>query len=73
MLTVKVFSTPSCIKCRILKNKLTENNIEFEEVDLNSDFKAKALLLSKNLMSLPVVEIDGVLTNNSEEIDRRIF
>jgi len=43
-----------------LKEFLKENNIEFEEIDVSKDEKAKEEMIKKSgKMEVPVVEIDG--------------
>jgi len=59
-MTIKVFSTPSCVFCVTLKNFLKEHNIEFEDVDVSQDKVAQDEMIKKSgQMSVPVVEIDG--------------
>lgn len=70
---VKVYSTPTCAYCLALKNFLKENNIDFEEVDVASDFKAREEMIKKtNQMEVPVVEIENkiVIGFNKEEIKK---
>ena len=60
MLMVKVFSTPACSYCFVLKQFLKEHNIEFEEIDVSQDKKAREEMIKKSgQMEVPVVEIDG--------------
>jgi len=57
---VRVFSSVSCPYCFTLKEFLKENNIEFEEIDVSKDEKAKEEMIKKSgKMEVPVVEIDG--------------
>lgn len=59
-MTIKVFSTPSCVFCVTLKNFLKEHNIEFEDIDVSQDKVAQDEMIKKSgQMSVPVVEIDG--------------
>ena len=56
---VKLFVTPSCPYCFTLKEFLKEHNIEFEEVDVSKDEKARDEMIKKSgKMEVPVVEID---------------
>ncbi len=34
---VTVYTTPSCIQCKFVKDYLTENNVEYKEVDLSKN------------------------------------
>jgi len=57
---VKIFVTSLCPYCFTLKEFLKANNIEFEEIDVTQDEKAKENLIKKSgKMEVPVVEIDG--------------
>jgi len=59
-MTVKVYSTPTCPYCDLLKDYLKDNNIEFEVVDLSQDEKATQNKKEKTgKMAVPVTEIDG--------------
>jgi glutaredoxin-like YruB-family protein len=59
MKKVRVFSTSSCPYCVTLKEFLKENNIEFEDIDVAQDEKAREEMITKSgQMGVPVVEID---------------
>jgi len=57
---VRVFTTPSCIYCVVLKEFLKENKIEFEEIDVSKDDKAREEMIQKSgQLIVPVMEIDS--------------
>ena len=57
---VKLFTTPACPYCYTLKEFLKENKIEFAEIDVAQDEKARDELIKKSgKMEVPVLEIDG--------------
>lgn len=57
---IKVYSTPSCPYCVTLKEFLKEHNIEFEDIDVSQDEKARDEMVKKSgQMGVPVVDIDG--------------
>ena len=62
---VKIYTSPTCGKCKQLKAFCEKNEIAITEVDITEDFKVRAYLLSKNRMDLPVVEKDGVILEGS--------
>ena len=70
---ITLYTSPTCVKCKILKNRLEENNISFEQINIVEDFKAKALLLSKGLMTLPVVEYNNELIIDETIIEEKLF
>jgi len=57
---VKVYSTPSCPYCVALKNFLKENKIDFEDIDVSQDEKAREEMIQKTgQMGVPVIEINS--------------
>ncbi len=57
---VKIFTTSLCPYCFTLKEFLKSKNIEFQEIDVTGDEKAKDELIKKTgKMEVPVLEIDG--------------
>ncbi len=73
---VKVYSTPTCTYCIILKRYLDGKNISYEEIDISEDEEAKQRMIEKtNQMTVPVMEIDDekfVVGFNKEEIEKLI-
>jgi len=56
---VQVFTTLLCPFCYTLKEFLKEHNIEFEEIDVSKDEKAKEEMIKKTgKMEVPAIEID---------------
>ena len=71
MSKVRVFSTPSCPYCVTLKEFLKENNVEFDDINVAEDEKAREEMIQKsNQMGVPVVDIDGeiIVGFNKEKI-----
>lgn len=57
---IRIFTSVSCPYCFTLKEFLKENNIEFEEVDVSKDKKAREEMIKKTgRLEVPIVEIDG--------------
>lgn len=57
---VKLFTTPSCPYCYTLKEFFKEHNIEFDEIDVSQDEKAREEMIKKSgKMEVPIIEIDG--------------
>jgi glutaredoxin 3 len=57
---VKLFTTPACPRCFVLKQFLEEHNIDFKEIDVSQDKKALEELVEKTgKMEAPVLDIDG--------------
>ncbi|RMD50899.1 NrdH-redoxin [Candidatus Parcubacteria bacterium] len=57
---VIVYSTPTCPFCKMAKEFLTENNVEFEDVDVSADQeRAREMVEKSQQMGVPVIDIDG--------------
>ncbi len=60
MKKVKVYSTPTCPYCNMLKNFLNEKNIPFENIDVAKDREsAKEMINKSGQMGVPVTDIEG--------------
>jgi len=57
-----VYSAESCPWCRVAKDFLRENNIEFEAKNVAEDEAARAELIQKSgQLGIPVLDIDGTI------------
>ena len=57
---VKIYTSPACPYCFTLKEFLKEKGIEFEEVDVSQDEKARDEMIKKSgRLEAPIMEIDG--------------
>ncbi len=55
---VKIYSTPICPYCHMLKDYLKKNNIAFEDIDVAADDKAADEMVEKSgQMGVPVAII----------------
>ena len=55
-----VYSTPSCVYCKMLKEFLKSHNISYEEKDVAGDLKSREEMIQKShQMGVPVVDIEG--------------
>ncbi len=61
--SVKIYSTPSCVYCKMAKAFFAQNNVKYEEFDVASNVPAREEMLKKSGQSgVPVIDIDGKLT-----------
>ena len=75
MAKVKVYSTPTCPWCTKVKDYLKEKKIEFEELDVSKDDKARNYMVEKSgQMGVPVTEIDGdmIIGYNTDALDKAL-
>lgn len=72
MYMIKIYSTPTCVYCKSLKEYFTENSITFEEVDVSeNEAELEKMVAISGQMGVPVVEIDDnvVIGFDKEKID----
>lgn len=57
---VTIYTTPTCVYCKMTKAFFKENNIQYEEKDVSIDRAAADEMIQKsNQMGVPVIDIDG--------------
>lgn len=72
MASITIYSTPTCIYCKTLKEYLHSKNIPYQEVDVSENEKElEKMVAISGQMGVPVVEIDGnvVIGFDKEKID----
>ena len=57
---VIIYSTPSCVYCKMLREFLNKNSVSYENKDVSSDLAAREEMIHKShQMGVPVTDIDG--------------
>ena len=57
---VIIYTTPSCVYCKMAKEFFKKNNILYEEKDVAVDIAAREIMLAKSgQMEVPVIEAGG--------------
>lgn len=57
---VKIYSTPTCIYCKMAKEFFQKNNIQFEDYNVADDAAKREEMINKSQqMGVPVIDIDG--------------
>lgn len=57
---IKIYSTPTCPYCHMAKDFLKNHNIEFEDINVAEDEKARDEMINKSgQMGVPVLDING--------------
>jgi glutaredoxin 3 len=60
MKTVKIYSTPTCVYCKMAKEFFQKNNIAYEEFNVASDDRAREEMIQKShQMGVPVIDVGG--------------
>jgi glutaredoxin-like YruB-family protein len=60
MSPVKIYTTPSCVYCRMAKEFFKKNNIAYEEFNVAQDAVAREEMVNKShQLGVPVMDIGG--------------
>jgi glutaredoxin-like YruB-family protein len=72
---VKVYSTPICPYCDMVKQFLKEHSIKFEEINVAEDEKGREEMIQRSSqLGVPVIEINGkiIVGFNKEAIKKEL-
>ena len=59
-MSVKIYSTPSCVYCNMAKDYFRKNNISYQDYNVAGDFqKAREMSDKSGQMGVPVIDING--------------
>ena len=58
-MNLKIFSKNNCMQCKMVKRFLTENQIAFEEVNIDEQPEAVDWLKAQGFHSVPVITSDA--------------
>ncbi|MBI2640626.1 MAG: glutaredoxin family protein [Candidatus Sungbacteria bacterium] len=57
---VKIYTTPSCVYCKMVKEFFAKNSVEYEEKNVAADTQARDEMIAKSgQMGVPVIDVDG--------------
>ena len=60
MANIKIYTTPTCVYCKMTKEFFKQNKVEYEEKDVATDAQARDEMITKSgQMGVPVIEVDG--------------
>jgi len=66
---IKIYSTPTCVYCKTLKEYLKKNKFEFSDIDVSKDGKQlEEMIKASGQMGVPVVDIDGEIVIGFDKI-----
>lgn len=74
MKKVTIYTSNTCPHCKAAKKYLKENNIDFEEKNVDEDRSAIDYLVEKGHRGVPVINIDGedIVGFNKEVVDEKL-
>lgn len=60
MANITIYSTPSCVYCKMAKKFFADNNVEYTEHNVQEDTQAQQEMIAKShQLGVPVIDIDG--------------
>ncbi|MEK7641287.1 MAG: glutaredoxin family protein [Patescibacteria group bacterium] len=69
---IVIYSTPTCVYCKMAKDFFTKNNLAYEEHDVAADMKAREEMVQKSgQLGVPVIDIDGKIIVGFDEDELR--
>lgn len=68
MPNITIYSTPTCVYCKMAKAMFDKNNVAYEEKDVAIDAKAREEMVNKSgQLGVPVIDIDGKIVVGFDE------
>lgn len=62
MANVKIYTTPSCVFCRMTKEFFMQHNVAYEELNVAENAPAREEMIQRSgQFGVPVIEVDGKL------------
>ncbi|MDP3974846.1 MAG: glutaredoxin family protein [Candidatus Jorgensenbacteria bacterium] len=62
MKSVTIYTTPTCVYCKMTKAFFKEKNVAYTERDVAVDEKAREEMVQKSgQLGVPVIDVDGTL------------
>ncbi len=63
MANVTIYTTPSCVFCKMTKAFFAANNVQYAEKNVATDLEARKAMVEKSgQLGVPVIDIDGAIT-----------
>lgn len=60
MAKVQIYTTPTCVYCKMAKEYFKSKNIEYTEYDVSRDAQKRTEMVEKTRqMGVPAIDIDG--------------
>ena len=68
MANVLIYTTPTCVYCKMAKEFFKKNNVSYQEFNVAEDEKAREEMVHKSgQLGVPVIEIDGKIIVGFDE------
>ena len=60
MTKVRIYTTPTCVYCKMAKEFFTKNSVEYEEKNVATDAIARDEMIQKSgQLGVPVIDVGG--------------
>ena len=60
MAKVKIYSTPSCVYCKMAREFFEKHGVEYEDHDVTANGETlKEMINKSHQMGVPVIDVDG--------------
>ncbi|RJP44087.1 NrdH-redoxin [Candidatus Parcubacteria bacterium] len=57
---VKIYTTPTCVYCKMAKEFFGKHNVQYEELNVATDMKAREEMINRShQLGVPVIDVDG--------------
>lgn len=68
MAQIKIYTTPSCVYCKMAKQFFAQNSAPYEEKNVATDAAARDEMVQKSgQMGVPVIDVDGKIIIGFDE------
>ena len=75
MKNVTLYTTPTCVYCKMTKEFFLKNNVSYRELNVAIDDKAREEMIEKShQLGVPVIDVDGEIFVgfNRPELERAL-
>ena len=60
MAKVTIYTTPTCVYCKMAKAFFAQNNVSYDEKNVATDMKAREEMVNKShQLGVPVIDVDN--------------
>ena len=68
MADVTIYTTPTCVYCKAVKEFFKENNVEYDEKNVAEDEQARDAMVEKSgQLGVPVIDVKGNIVIGFDE------
>jgi len=68
MADVTIYTTPTCVYCKTVKEFFKEHNVEYEEKNVAEDEQAREAMIEKSgQLGVPVIDVKGSIVVGFDE------